>query len=214
MQPRNRDVDLDELQPHPQNYNRHPAEQVRRLTKSLTKFGQVRSVVVWRMFVLAGHGVVEAARLLNWRTVRADVLPDDYPEHLALAYIAADNELAKQGDPDMAQLAAILEESKAADADLLEAIGYSDKEFEELLAKFSVPSDGEWNAAFGGVPTEDRAPFQQMTFTLHDTQAEQVKQAIAAAGRLGDFTDSPNQNSNGNALAFICETFVTEHGQS
>lgn len=135
MQTTNRAVDLDTLQPHPQNYNRHPAEQVRRLTKSLTKFGQVRSVVVWRMFVLAGHGVVEAARLLNWRTIRADVLPDDYPEHLALAYVAADNELARQGDPDMAQLAAILEQSKAADADLLEAIGYSDKEFEALLAE-------------------------------------------------------------------------------
>ena len=133
MQPRNRDVDLDGLMPHPQNYNRHPAEQVRRLAKSLTKFGQVRSVVVWRNTLLAGHGVAEAARILNWRTVRADVLPDDYPEHLALAYVAADNELARQGDPDMAQLAAILEQSKAADAELLEAIGYSDKEFEALL---------------------------------------------------------------------------------
>jgi ParB-like chromosome segregation protein Spo0J len=111
MQPRNETLDLDLLEPHPKNYNRHPAEQVRRLAKSLTKFGQVRSVVVWRNTLLAGHGVVEAARILNWRTVRADVLPDDYPEHLALAYIAADNELAKQGDPVMAQLAAILEES-------------------------------------------------------------------------------------------------------
>ena len=53
-----------------------------------------------------------------------------------------------------------------------------------------------------------------MTFTLHDEQAEQVKRALAAAGWLGDFTDSPNQNSNGNALAFICEMFLTEHGQS
>ena len=142
MELNNRDVDLDELQPHPKNYNRHPPEQVRRLAKSLTKFGQVRSVVVWRMFILAGHGVVEAARILNWRTVRADVLPDDYPEHLALAYIAADNELAKQGDPDMAQLAAILEESKAADADLLEAIGYSDKEFEALLKEVGKGAAG------------------------------------------------------------------------
>jgi DNA adenine methylase len=145
MELNNRDVDLDELQPHRQNYNRHPAEQVRRLAKSLTKFGQVRSVVVWRNTLLAGHGVAEAARILNWRTVRADVLPDDYPEHLALAYIAADNELAKQGDPDMAQLAAILEESKAADAELLEAIGYSDKEFEALLkevGKGAAAGDG------------------------------------------------------------------------
>ncbi len=142
MQPRNETLYLDVLEPHPKNYNRHPPEQVRRLAKSLTKFGQVRSVVVWRGTLLAGHGVVEAARILNWRTVRADVLPDDYPEHLALAYIAADNEMAKQGDPDMAQLAAILEESKAADADLLEAIGYSDKEFEALLKEVGKGAAG------------------------------------------------------------------------
>jgi hypothetical protein len=84
-------------------------------------------------------------------------------------------------------------------------------ELDALMAELTPP---DWEAGFSGAPQEDRAPFQQMTFTLHDTQAEQVKRAIAAAGKLGDFTDSPNQNSNGNALAFICETFVTEHGQS
>jgi hypothetical protein len=83
-------------------------------------------------------------------------------------------------------------------------------ELDALLGELIAP---DWGDAFSGAPTEDRAPFQQMTFTLHDTQAEQVKRAIAAAGRLGDFADSPNQNSNGNALAFICETFITEHGQ-
>jgi hypothetical protein len=84
-------------------------------------------------------------------------------------------------------------------------------ELDELIAGLTPP---DWGDAFGGVAQEDRAPFQQMTFTLHDTQAEQVKRAIAAAGKLGDFADSPNQNSNGNGLAFICETFLTEHGQS
>lgn len=134
-QPTNQRVALATLRPHPRNYNRHPASQVQRIAASLRKFGQVRSVVVWRSTILAGHGVVEAARAAGWSEIRADVLPDEYPEHLALAYVAADNELAKQGDPDMAQLAAILEESRAADAELLEAMGYSDKEFEALLGE-------------------------------------------------------------------------------
>lgn len=133
MQTTNQTVPLGTLRPHPRNYNRHPAQQVKRIAKSLATFGQVRSIVVWRSFILAGHGVVEAARAAGWSEIRADVLPDDYPEHLALAYVAADNELARQGDPDMAQLAAILEESRAADAALLEAIGYSDAEFDALL---------------------------------------------------------------------------------
>ena len=133
MKTTNLTVALSTLKPHPRNYNRHPAQQVKRIAASLREFGQVRSIVVWRSFILAGHGVVEAARAAGWSEIRADVLPDDYPEHLALAYVAADNELARQGDPDMAQLAAILEESRAADAALLEAIGYSDAEFDALL---------------------------------------------------------------------------------
>ncbi len=66
--------------------------------------------------------------------------------------------------------------------------------------------------AFAGLPNEDRAPFQQMTFTLHDEQAEQVKEALRLAKAAGVFVDSPNENSNGNALARICETYITEHG--
>lgn len=133
MKATNQRVKLAGLRAHPRNYNVHPAGQVEKLATSLRKFGQVRSIVTWRSTILAGHGVVEAARLLGWQEVNADVLPDEYPEHLALAYVAADNELARQGEPDLAQLAAILEESAAADAELLEAMGYSDGEYKALL---------------------------------------------------------------------------------
>lgn len=133
VKPVNQRVALADIAPHERNYNRHPADQVKRIAASLRKFGQVRSIVVWRSTILAGHGVVEAARALGWTELNADVLPDDYPEHLALAYVAADNELGRLGDPDQAALAAILEESRNADAELLAAIGYSDAEFQALL---------------------------------------------------------------------------------
>jgi len=213
VKPTNQRVKLADLKPHPRNYNRHPVAQVEKIAASLRKFGQVRSIVVWRATVLAGHGVVEAALALGWKEISADVLPDEYPEHLALAYVAADNELGRLGDPDQAALAAILEESRAQDAELLQAIGYSDAEFQALLDTLTPAGANEWGDAFGSLPNEDRSPFQQMTFTLHDTQAETVKRAIAAAARIGDFADSPNQNGNGNALALICETFVTDHEQ-
>lgn len=69
-------------------------------------------------------------------------------------------------------------------------------------------------SAFGSLPSEDRAPFRQITFTLHDTQAEQVFEALKLAKSAGAFVDSPNENSNGNALTRICETYLTEHGNS
>jgi len=58
------------------------------------------------------------------------------------------------------------------------------------------------------LPEGERAPFQQMTFTLHDEQVEVVKNALTIAKSMGAFVDSPNKNSNGNALARICEMFV------
>lgn len=117
-------VALRDLQPHPRNYNRHSADQVRRLALSLKRFGQVRSIVVWRNLILAGHGLAEAARSLQWETIRADVLPDDYPEELAIAYVVADNELARHSDPDLDALLALLDDIAANDVSLIEAIGF------------------------------------------------------------------------------------------
>lgn len=106
----NQTIRLDDYRSHPSNYNRHSDDQIRRLAKSLAEFGQVRSIVVWRDTILAGHGVVAAAYSLGWSELRADLLPDDWQEEKALAYLVADNELARRSDPDQAQLAAILEE--------------------------------------------------------------------------------------------------------
>lgn len=214
MNPTNRIIQIADYQLHPRNYNKHPAIQVERIAVSLRTFGQVRSVVVWRNYFLAGHGVREGALLLGWTELRADVLPDDYPEELALAYVAADNELGRLSDPDQAQLLEILSGARDYDDELLAAIGYDDKEFQSLLGVLSQASDDDWSSALSSLPAEDRAPFQQMIFTLHDSQVEQVKRAIGIAAKIKDFADSPNQNRNGNALAVICETFVTEHDDS
>ncbi len=133
-----RTIYLNAYQPHPRNYTRHPADQVKRIAHSLRTFGQVRSIVVWRGYFLAGHGVAEAAQSLGWATLQADALPDDYPEAKALAYAAADNELSRLSDPDAAQLAAILQESRESDPELMAAIGYTDQELRELLAKIGA----------------------------------------------------------------------------
>ena len=125
-------VRIADYQPHPRNYNGHPARQIEAIAASLRKFGQPRPVAVWRGYYLAGHGVVAAARSIGWTTIRADVLPDDYPEHLALAYVVADNELARLSDPDEAALFAIMQESRERDPELLQAMGYTEDEFEEL----------------------------------------------------------------------------------
>jgi hypothetical protein len=56
------------------------------------------------------------------------------------------------------------------------------------------------------LPDGDKSPFQQMTFTLADEQAEQLKNAIADIKKTEEFKYAEtfaNENSNGNALYLI-----------
>ena len=56
------------------------------------------------------------------------------------------------------------------------------------------------------LPNGDKAPFQQMTFTLADKQAELIQNAMAQAKKDEQFDyceTFQNENSNGNALYFI-----------
>lgn len=58
----------------------------------------------------------------------------------------------------------------------------------------------------------DKEPFQQMTFTLHDSQVESIKAAIETVKKDHDTKTCENENSNGNAIAMICELFITLNG--
>lgn len=73
----------------------------------------------------------------------------------------------------------------------LDIIGFSN--VEDLGDSFSLP-DG------------DKSPFQQMTFTLADEQAIQIKNAIEEIKRTEEYKYAEtmgNENSNGNALYLI-----------
>jgi hypothetical protein len=56
------------------------------------------------------------------------------------------------------------------------------------------------------LPEGDKTPFQQMTFTLADEQAEQIKNAIADIKQTEEYKYCEtlgNENTNGNALYLI-----------
>ena len=72
------------------------------------------------------------------------------------------------------------------------------------LGGFDVDSD-EYGEDFS-LKDGDKAPFQQMTFTLADEQAEQIKNAIADIKQTEEYKFAEtmgNENSNGNALYLI-----------
>jgi len=151
-------VSVGALTPHPRNYNQHSQEQVADLRRSLRRFGQVRSIVVQaqadpgRWLIVAGHGIVAAARAEGIESLRADVIPADWNDAMVLAYLAADNELARQGQPDEAQLAALLRDVQAqADRELAALAAGSEARLTEMLATL----DG--GAAGDAEPQVDRA---------------------------------------------------------
>ena len=78
----------------------------------------------------------------------------------------------------------------------------------------SLPDSGRLVMAFDADPVDapvladgDRQPFRQMTFTVHDEQFEIIEEAVARAKSEGGGTSDVNENSNGNALAWICARF-------
>ena len=149
--------------------------------------------------IIAGHG-----RLLAARKLGMDKVPTIVIDHLSKAQqralVIADNQLALNAGWDMAMLAAELAELDDAKFNM-DLLGFDTSFIDELLG----PVD---EVGLPELKDGDREPFQQMTFTLHDEQAEQVRDAIEAAKAMGPF-DSPNENGNGNAIARICETFLT-----
>lgn len=63
------------------------------------------------------------------------------------------------------------------------------------------------------LPDGERAPFQQMTFTLVDVQAADVKEALRKAKASDAFKSwnfHGNDNGNGNALALIIEQWLAQ----
>ena len=63
-----------------------------------------------------------------------------------------------------------------------------------------------------GLPDGAKVGFAQMTFTVTQDQADLIKKAVEDAKALGDFGDTGNDNSNGNALARIAEQFTETNG--
>jgi ParB-like chromosome segregation protein Spo0J len=200
-------IAIDRLIPYARNSRTHSDEQVAQVAASIREFGFTNPVLIdGEGGIIAGHGRVMAARKLGM----ADV-PCIRLAHLSdaqkRAYIIADNKLALNAGWDEEILALELLDLRGEDF-ALPLSGFTSEELEQIFSAFDVSPLGEMPQ----MPSGDRQPFQQVTFTLHDTQAEQVQAALKAARNIGPYIGSPNQNGNGNALARICETYLTNHG--
>jgi hypothetical protein len=88
-----------DLKPHPMNYNTHPEAQIREIEKSLEQFDQFKNIVVCQNIILAGHGLVEAAKRKGMTEIYA-LIRDDLTENQQKALLVADNAIPFANLPD------------------------------------------------------------------------------------------------------------------
>ena len=183
-------------------YARNPRkndEHVDRMVAAIREFGfRIPIVAKSDGLVVDGHLRLKAARKMGLADVPV-ALADSLTEAQIKAFRLLANQSANWAGWDADLLALELGDLGSAGFDL-SLIGFSDDELRAWLEQ-PLPLSG-----MPGLPDGDKPEFQQMTFTLHDDQAEAVKAALEAAKDQGPF-DGPNENSNGNALARICEAF-------
>jgi len=200
-----RQVPISGLHEDPANARKHPDRNRAAVRSSLQEFGQVEALVVQRGTGRVIGGNCRVAELRAMGVTEVMVAEVDVEGIDATRLALALNRTAEIAEWDGEALTALLKELDSADA--LEGIGWDEAELDMILQGSDSVGDDEWGAAAGGLPDSDRAPIQQMTFTVHDDQAEVIREAIAAAKAQGPFVDTGNENSNGNALARICEAF-------
>ena len=186
-------VKITDIKTNPNNPRIIKDEKYKKLLKSIQEFPDMlnkRPIVAFtdkdgKYVVLGGNMRLKALKELKYKEVPI-IVADEWTEEQKHEFLIKDNVGFGEWDWDM--LANEWDTEKLEDWGL-DIIGF-DLDADELGTEFSLP-DG------------DKAPFQQMTFTLADEQAEQIKNAIADIKETEEYKycetmGNENTNRSGN----------------
>jgi hypothetical protein len=151
---------------------------------------ELRELIVYdnngQYVVIAGNMRLKALRELKETEAPCKILPPETPVDKLKRYTIKDNNSFGSHDMDLL----------ANEWDYDELIDWGTD-----LPEIDIP-----DVDFPELAEGDKEPFQQMTFTLADEQAEQIKNAIAEIKKTDDYKYCEtfgNENSNGNALYLL-----------
>jgi hypothetical protein len=180
------------IKPNPNNPRIIKDDKFKKLVQSIKDFPQMlelRPIVIdENNIVLGGNMRLKACQELGLKDVPT-IYAKDLTEEQKKEFIIKDN--VGFGEWNWDDLANDWDEELLVEWGLDLPIFFNDSD--ELGTDFSLPEG-------------DKAPFQQMTFTLADEQAEQIKNAIADIKQTDEYKYCEtlgNENSNGNALYLI-----------
>jgi len=137
-------ADVYTLLPYLKNSRTHSEEQIKQIAASIQEFGFNTPILVdGKKGIIAGHGRLEAAKLLNLKTVPIIELTH-LSENQKRAYIIADNKLAENAGWDYGILQEEMSDLSTADYDL-SPIGFSEEEIKSFSSQWEskIESDGE-----------------------------------------------------------------------
>ena len=191
-------IATNKLRTNPNNPRTIRKDQLEKLVKSLREFPEMleaRPIVVDPDYVVLGGNMrLKAAQEAGLKEVPVYVASWEEAKHKE--FIIKDNLSFGEWDWDML--------ANEWDAEELDEWGLDtwqpDLEGDDLGDEFSLP-DGE------------KEPFQSLTFTLADGQAEYVRTALANVKQLEEFNyieTMGNSNQNGNALYFLVSQWVAQ----
>lgn len=120
------------LIPYERNARTHSDEQISQIAASFLKFGMVNPILIdTEAGLIAGHGRLEAAKLLGMKNVPVIIL-DHLSEEQKRAYIIADNKLAENAGWDKELLQQELGDLMDSEFDI-GIIGFSKEEIDDIL---------------------------------------------------------------------------------
>ena len=190
-------VKISDIKPNPNNPRQIKDDKFIKLVNSIKEFPDMldlRPIVVNKdMVVLGGNMRLKACKDAGLKEVPI-IIADKLTPEQEKEFIIKDN--VSGGEWDWGMLA---NEWNSEDLDDWGVdVGGFDLDADKLGEDFTLP-DG------------DKAPFQQMTFTLADEQAEQIKNAISDIKETEEYKYAEtmgNENSNGNALYLIVMQWI------
>jgi len=184
-------VKISEVKLNPNNPRLIKDDKFLKLVQSIKDFPEmlnIRPIVVNKdMIILGGNMRYKACKEAGLKEI--PIIITDLSEDKQREFLIKDNTSGGEWDWEILANEWDSEELESWGLDL---VGF-DANAEDFGEDFSL-KDG------------DKEPFQQMTFTLADEQAEQIKNAIADIKQTEEYKYCEtlgNENSNGNALYLI-----------
>ena len=163
-------VDITEIVANPRNPNKHPDKQVALLAKIIRHQGWRAPVVVSKRsgFVVAGHGRLEAAKLLQVQTVPVN-FQEFATEADEWAHVIADNRIAELAETDGAMLKDLLIELDSATQDFdMDLSGFDAGELERVINSYHdepLSKDSKGNDASEEEPVASHIRMVQLFLT-------------------------------------------------